>query len=43
MSTVYGGIREEGAIIGDRKGACYKLGVTGVRRVSLHSGARKEG
>ena len=28
MSTVYGGIREERAIVGDRKGSRYVLGVT---------------
>ena len=38
MSTVYGGIREEGAIVGDRKGSRYVLGVTGGWRVK---GARK--
>ena len=41
MSTVYGGIREEGAIVGDRnEGSCYVLGVTGGWRVH---GARKRG
>ena len=37
MSTVHG-IREEGAIVGDRKGSRYVLGVTGGWRVK---GARK--
>ena len=30
----YGGIREERAIVGDRKGSCYVLGVTGGWRVN---------
>ena len=34
----YGGIREEGAIVGDRKGSRYVLGVTGGW---LFKGARK--
>ena len=40
MSAVYGGIREEGAIVGDRKGSRYVLGVTGGWRAH---GARKGG
>ena len=40
MSTVYGGICEERAIVGDRKGSRYVLGVTGGWRAH---GARKGG